>query len=80
MLKILTVPYKIIFYYPGRILLWYRYFFPQKQKRGNAFLSVAESRRQYKEGGYLVAFIASCGFWGGAFLVFFYILSMRAGA
>lgn len=63
MLNILLFPYKLIFYYPGRMILWLNYFFPKKGKKGG-FIGVAESRRQYKEGGYFVAFIVSCIFWG----------------
>lgn len=61
-MKALTIPFKLVFYYPGRILLWFRYIFPEKGK-------ITESRRQYKEGGVIMAFWASCAFW--ATLIFF---------
>lgn len=74
MINILLFPYKLIFYYPARIILWFSYFFPQKNKKKGGFISVAESRRQYKEGGYLVHFIVSCIFWGPVALVLLQIV------
>ncbi len=73
MLNLLLFPYKLVFYYPARIILWVNYFFPKKGKKGG-FISVAESRRQYKEGGYLVHFIVSCIFW---IPIIFWVLSAR---
>lgn len=69
MITIILFPYKLIFYYPARIILWSNYFFPKKGKKGG-FISVAESRRQYKEGGYLIAFIISCIFWAPIIFMF----------
>lgn len=48
---------KLIFYYPGRIILWFQYMFP---KKGNYF----KSHRQYRHGGAIIAFFTSCVFWG----------------
>ena len=66
--NIIFFPLKLVFYYPGRIILWHRYFFPSKGKHG-AFISVAEGRRQFKEGGVLIAFIVSCSFWGATIVI-----------
>ena len=73
--KIILFPLKLVFFYPGRIILWYRYFFPSKAKKGG-FTNIAESRRQFKEGGVLIAFIVSCGFWGTALI---FLLMMAGG-
>ena len=66
--SIFSFPLKLIFYYPGRLILWYRYFYPTKDKQGG-FIGVAKGRRQYKEGGKVVTAIASCGFWWSVILI-----------
>jgi len=72
---ILSFPLKLVFIYPAKIILWYRYFFPSKSKKGG-FVGIAESRRQYKEGGTLIYVIISCGFWGTTVM---FLLLMAGG-
>ncbi len=79
-MKILLFPLKLIFIYPGKIILWYRYFFPEKNKKKGGFISVAESRRQYKEGGNFIAFIISCGFWISTAVLFLSSIGGGGGA
>jgi hypothetical protein len=78
MTNIILFPLKVVFYYPGRFILWFRYFFPTKNKKGG-FPSVAESRRQYKEGGWFVAFLVSCGFWGTVLFTIFVLMAQSPG-
>jgi len=51
--------YELFFYYPGRLIMWFFYFFPS-----GGFEGVAQSGRQYREGGYIIAFMMSVLFWG----------------
>jgi len=53
---------KLIFFYPGYIILWFKYFIPQKGKKGG-FISVAESRRQFKEGTFIFSVFWSLVLW-----------------
>jgi hypothetical protein len=70
-MNLLLFPLKLIFYYPGRLVLWWRYLNPSKGK-------ITESRRHFKEGGIVIAFLTSCGLW--AFLIFVTILFLSGAA
>lgn len=59
---IIKFPFKLIFYYPGRMMLWFRFMFPGKGQ-------ISRSVRQYREGGVVLPFIFSCSFWFGAGLL-----------
>jgi TPR repeat protein len=62
---------KLIFFYPGYVILWFKYFIPQKGKKGG-FISVAESRRQFKEGTFIFSVFWSLCLW--AFVIFVFYL------
>jgi TPR repeat protein len=56
--------------------LWFKYFIPQKGKKGG-FISVAESRRQFKEGTVFFSVFWSLVFW--AFVAFWMLFLVSSG-